>query len=181
MTSSTVSPRNRWLALAIGMVIAGTVFALARPRNGRAYVVPQDPPVPVTDAELDSNAIEVAARWLMEEQPDEREGRTMVFFLELPHGAEPSKALLDRLETESHWAEPSSASSWGGYGEPIDKKTGALGTTLTIGKSQLDPDGRMHVEVGRHCGGLCGNGGILVLERQGDSWRVLSYGMHWIS
>jgi hypothetical protein len=40
----------------------------------------------LSDVVLDEQGIEVISRWLVNE-PDERSGRTTVFFLELPNGA----------------------------------------------------------------------------------------------
>lgn len=37
------------------------------------------------------------------------------------------------------------------------------------------------VYVGHHCGGLCGNGSYIVLQKKGDQWSVESWTMAWIS
>jgi hypothetical protein len=129
----------------------------------------------MTDIVLDPNAIEVLARWMLD-QPDEREGRTTVFFLELPNGAEPSTELLEHVSSPTIRVRPLSACRKAGSLGPTDLDSGLPGTILSIGDSHLGPDGRVDVEVRRYCGGRCGESGAVVLERREESWFVLGYG-----
>jgi hypothetical protein len=39
-----------------------------------------------------------------------------------------------------------------------------------VGPAELQSDGTFWMEAGETCGGLCGHGGIFVIERRGDAW-----------
>lgn len=163
------------------LVAVGGTIACARRGAGGADGVQDRSTSQLSRVNLDDSCIEAVARWMVH-APDEREGRTTVFFLELPNGGEPTFELLDRLSSASIRVKRRSACKFeGSYGEPVDCESGAEGTILSIGKSEQGSDGRIHVEIARHCGGLCGQGGTLTLEKRGASWVVLNYGMRWIS
>lgn len=54
--------------------------------------------------------------------------------------------------------------------------------TAAVSRAGLSADGRQAlVQVDGICGGLCGSGWLIVLERDGDLWRVRGMLMTWVS
>jgi hypothetical protein len=163
-----------WIALVAGLVVGEIVIACQRRNGTGTSATSESGSVSRTEIALDANAVETVARWLVG-QPDERHGSTRVFFLELPNGAEPSTQLLDHVSSPSTRIRPLSACRKAGSGEPTDSESGLTGTILSIGDSSFGPDGRVEVKLRRYCGTRCGESGVVVLEKRGESWFVLGW------
>jgi len=68
-----------------------------------------------------------------------------------------------------------------GWQSFYERYPGAAGQ-IRLSRVGLDEQGtHALVYVNHSCGGLCGDGGMVLLERRGDRWVVLKYAVMWVS